>query len=66
MYLCVGVSFLPLSMNFSIGFWNCSDSVVFFVFVLLNVKKMMKKDSPCYTNICNNVLYTIEAVDTLD
>ena len=39
MYLCVGVSFLPLSMNFSIGFWNCSDSVVFFVFVLLNVKK---------------------------
>ena len=42
------------------------QTVVFFVFVLLNVKKMMKKDSPCYTNICNNVLYTVEAVDTLD
>jgi len=26
----------------------------------------MKKDSPCKTNVCNNVLYTVEAVDTLE
>jgi hypothetical protein len=38
MYLCVrghvfvlGVLNLPLSMIFFIGFWDCSDSVTFFV-----------------------------------
>jgi hypothetical protein len=28
----IGVSILPLSTIFSIGFWNCSDSVIVFIF----------------------------------
>jgi hypothetical protein len=31
-YLCVGVSPLPLSVIFFLVFWNCLDSVAFFVF----------------------------------
>ena len=35
MYLCGRVSILLLSHGFSIVFWNCSDSGVFYYFILL-------------------------------
>jgi hypothetical protein len=35
MYLCaMGIDFVS-SYDFSIGFWNCSDSVAFFIFHIL-------------------------------
>ena len=43
MLFVFGVSFSSFFCNFLIGFWNCSDSVIFFVFVLLNVKKNDEK-----------------------
>ena len=36
-YMCVSGSILPLSMIFLLDFWDCSDSVVFFNFIILDI-----------------------------
>ena len=44
MYLCVrGITFASF-YDFAIGFWNCSVSVVFFVFHFITKLKCSKKD----------------------
>jgi len=35
MYICVGGIDFASSYEFSIRFWNCSDSVVFFAFPII-------------------------------
>ena len=40
-HVCQGLYIVPLSTHhFSIGFWNCSDNVVFFAFHFINKKNI--------------------------
>jgi hypothetical protein len=54
MYLCVkGIDFDSL-YDFGIWFWNCSDNVVFFVFILLqNIFNVDGTVILIYTVCCN-------------
>ena len=40
-----GQWFFKLSSHFDIWFWNCSDSVIFFVFPFTNVSKCFPEDT---------------------
>jgi len=51
-YICVGVSLLPLSTILHTGYWKCSDSVVFLLFILLSQGKF--EDTKTVIRICKS------------
>ena len=53
MYLYInGIDFASSFYDFSFGFWNCCDSVVFFVFHFINILKEL-------INLCENKYYLV-------
>jgi hypothetical protein len=64
--ICVlGVLILSLSSNFSVGFWSCSDSVVFFVYHFLPSNSSLKlRDIVflCFHKLCASELLNVRCL----